>query len=119
MTSRKIEDLLPEIQALYWKFAKAMSEAKLSFVVTCTYRDQAEQDRLYAQGRTAPGKVVTWVKHSKHQERKAFDIALTKDGKVYWDGIPDYLEAAKIGQGVGLTPGGLWHTPDYPHFEIT
>jgi peptidoglycan L-alanyl-D-glutamate endopeptidase CwlK len=126
MTSRSIDDLVPELRALYWKFSAAMAQAGLTFMVTSTYRDQAEQDALYAQGRTKPGKVVTWVKRSKHQERKAFDIALLKDGKPVWDtkvsvngnDIPDYLEAARIGESIGLRAGGLWKKPDYPHFEL-
>jgi peptidoglycan LD-endopeptidase CwlK len=127
MASRRIDDLVPELQTLYWRFSSAMAAAGITFMVTCTYRDQAEQDKLYAQGRTAPGPVVTWVRHSKHQDRKAFDIAIVRDGNPCWDtkvnvnenDIPDYLEAAMIGRAVGLTAGGLWNKgKDYPHFEI-
>jgi peptidoglycan LD-endopeptidase CwlK len=77
--------------------------------------------------------IVTKTKISRHfpdQNRKAraFDITILKDGgKPHWDlkwdgnqdGISDYLEAAHIGKGVGLDPGGLWKSwQDYPHYEL-
>ena len=123
--SRKVEELIPEMQGKARSFAVAMAEAGIPFMWTCTYRPQSEQDALYAQGRTAPGRKVTWTLHSKHTERVAFDIAILKDGKPTWDvkvsvdgdSIPDYEEAGKIGEGLGLVWGGRWNTPDYPHFE--
>ncbi len=126
MTSREITALAPELQKLYWAFTRKMADAGLTFMVTCTYRDQEEQDRLFAQGRTAPGKIVTWVRHSKHEDRKAFDIAILKDCRPVWDtkvsvngnDVPDYMEAARIGESVGLRAGGLWKKPDYAHFEL-
>jgi peptidoglycan LD-endopeptidase CwlK len=117
MASRKIEDLVPALQSLYREFDRLMKEAGIDYIVTCTRRTQAEQDKLYAQGRTIPGKKVTWTRQSKHIEGRAFDIAVMKDGKITWN-VKDYFEPARIGQSVGLTSGSQWKTPDYPHFEI-
>lgn len=74
---------------------------------------------------------VTWTKNSRHfadvnGKSNAFDIRLLKYGKPHWqtkwDGnknsIPDYIEAARIGNQIGLEAGGLWEKPDYPHFQI-
>jgi peptidoglycan L-alanyl-D-glutamate endopeptidase CwlK len=126
MASRKIEDLVPELQEKYYLFEAKMKEAEIPFMVTCTYRSQQEQNDLYAQGRTKPGKKVTWTLKSKHIDRKAFDIAILKDRKPTWDlkadvndnDLPDYKEAGRIGQSVGLIWGGSWNSPDYPHFQI-
>ena len=52
--------------------------------LTNTYRDDEKQAQLYAQGRTAPGDIVTWIKaggkHGKTDSAgrpaaKAFDVA--------------------------------------------
>ena len=127
MSSRKIEDLGSRMQVLARAFAVKMAEDGVPFIFTCTRRTQAEQNKLYAQGRTKPGRIVTWTKKSKHIDGLAFDIAVcTKDMKPHWDlkvdvdadGIPDYEEAGKIGESVGLVWGGRWKTPDYPHFEL-
>ncbi len=126
MPSRKIEDLTPGTQKKYIEFAAKMHEAGIPFMITCTYRSQEEQDALYKLGRTKPGKIITWTKHSRHTKRTAFDIAILQDGKPCWnikadvneDQIPDYEEAGKIGESAGLTWGGSWKSPaDYPHFQ--
>lgn len=84
-------------------------------------------------------KPVTWTLKSMHlidlddsdpnnDKSKAFDIALVdpKNPKaVIWntkvdvdgDKVPDYIEAGKIGESVGLVWGGRWKNPDYPHFQ--
>lgn len=117
MASRKIEDLLPKVQEKYRQFAEKMADEGIDFIVTCTYRSQEEQDRLYRQGRMAPGKIVTWTRHSKHNERKAFDIAIMDAGKINWD-EKAYLKPGEIGESLGLVWGGRWKSPDYPHFQF-
>jgi peptidoglycan L-alanyl-D-glutamate endopeptidase CwlK len=130
MASRKVEDLTPEVQAKLKEFAVRMAEEGIPWMLTCTLRPQEEQDALYEQGRTKPGKIVTWTRHSKHTPRqgyngksRAFDIAILKDGKPTWDvkvsvdgdDIPDYDEAGRIGKECGLRWGGDFG--DRPHFE--
>ena len=57
MASRKIEDCVPELQEKFAAFKAAMDAAGIPFILTCTKRTQEEQNALYAQGRTAPGRV--------------------------------------------------------------
>jgi len=117
MSSRDIKDLIPEMQFLYALFHDEMEKQRQEYVVTCTYRSQDEQQALYNQGRTTEGQIVTWTLHSKHCERKAFDIAMIKNGKTTWNPA-DYLQAGVIGQKVGLEWGGSWKkSKDYPHFQ--
>lgn len=124
--SRKVEDLTPEMQEKVKLFQASMKLAGIDFILTATFRDQERQNALYAQGRTKPGKVVTWTRNSRHTKRTAFDIAILRSGQPTWDtkidlnenDIPDYQEAGKIGESVGLEWGGKWHPPDYPHFQL-
>ena len=88
-------------------------------VVIETYRPQSRQDELYAQGRTKPGKKVTWTRHSKHTERKAVDIGFSEhNGKGLWDAPESaweyYGHCARV---YGLEWGGDWKTPDCPHCQ--
>ena len=115
--SRDYKDLIPEMQTLYLTFDEEMKKQGQDYVLTCTYRSQEEQDALYNIGRTTPGRVVTWTKNSKHTERKAFDIAIIKFGKVSWL-TADYKKAVDIGTQVGLDCGGNWKKADYPHFQL-
>ena len=126
MASRKIEDCIPELQEKYVLFRGKMQEAGIDFILTCTKRTEDEQRDLYAQGRTKPGRIVTWTLKSKHLLGKAFDIVIMKNGKLIWDtgidtndnSLSDWQEAGAIGESAGLIWGGRWKKPDMPHFEV-
>lgn len=102
------------------------------------YRTFAEQDKLYAQGRTDKTKPrVTNAKggQSIHNYALAIDFALLydKDGNgnyetLSWDtakdfdldGEKDWMEVVDIFEDAGYTWGGRWNSiPDAPHFEKT
>lgn len=118
--SRNIEDLLPDVQNKYYQWAALMDVEGIDFLITCTRRTQAEQDKLYAQGRTAPGRIVTWTRNSKHIHGKAFDFVIMEYGKPDWCiENPKWNLAGMLGEDVGLTWGGSWtKRKDYPHFEV-
>jgi peptidoglycan L-alanyl-D-glutamate endopeptidase CwlK len=104
------------------------AEAGLALLVTQGLRTWAEQDALYAQGRTrAPiGKkhIVTNARggQSWHNFGLAFDIVvLDAVGKANWDSShPGWRKAAELGKSVGLEWGGDWRGfKDLPHFQYT
>ena len=86
-------------------------------------RTVAEQDALYAQGRTTKGNIVTNCKgstySSMHQWGVAFDF-YRNDGKgAYNDTDGFFTKVGKIGQSIGLEWGGAWKSPvDKPHFQL-
>lgn len=101
-----------------------------------TLRSFAEQDALYAQGRTKPGKIVTKAKggQSYHNYGLAIDIVLIvdKDGNgsyetASWDmhtdfdgdGLADWMEVVAIFKRYGWEWGGDWKFNDNPHFQKT
>jgi len=119
--------------------------ADISVVIVTNYaqfrfshvlRTFKEQDDLYAIGRTKPGRKVTNASggNSNHNYGLAVDIVqlLDKDRNgsfesASWnlkhdadfDGIPDWDEVVDIFKRYGWSWGGLWRTPDSPHFEKT
>jgi len=83
-------------------------------------RTFAEQDKLYAQGRTTPGKKVTNAKggQSNHNYGIAFDVGVF-DGPKYLPNSPKYKVVGGIGQELGLEWGGTWTSiVDQPHFQL-
>ena len=79
--------------------------------VICGTRTYAEQNELYAQGRTKPGPIVTKAKggYSNHNFATAFDIGIfSADDKQYIDESPDYKRCGQIGEALGLEWGGSW-----------
>jgi peptidoglycan L-alanyl-D-glutamate endopeptidase CwlK len=99
-----------------------------------TLRTFAEQDALFAQGRSKPGKVVTNAKggQSYHNYGLAIDIVLILDKdkngtfetaswdvKSDFDGDKkaDWMEVVQIFKRYGFEWGGDWKFLDLPHFQ--
>ncbi|HEY6026066.1 MAG TPA: M15 family metallopeptidase [Pseudolabrys sp.] len=91
-------------------------------------RSWNEQDNLYAQGRTAPGKIVTNVKggHSYHNFGLAVDcVPSTHTPDQPFDpdwnaSHPAWKRMSDVGISLGLVSGATWRTfPDAPHFQLS
>ena len=120
--SRDITLLHPEVQDIIPRFLEECKKQGLIVKITDTIRTKTEQDNLYAQGRTKPGKIVTWVKYpySNHNWGMAFDIC-RNDGKgAYNDSDSWFSKVGQVGKKFGLVWGGDWKdSVDKPHFELT
>jgi peptidoglycan L-alanyl-D-glutamate endopeptidase CwlK len=122
INSRKIEDLDPQVQQKCKDFVVACKKADIDVSITATYRDKEYQDSLYAQGRTAPGKIVTNAKggQSMHNFRVAFDFVPITNGKADWQSIALFDKCGIIGKTLGLEWGGDFKSlKDRPHFQYT
>lgn len=132
ISSRKIEDLHPKMQVKARAFVDKCHAAGVDVLVTCTYRDAEEQNRLYARGRTVTiedghkvGKVTNAkAGQSMHNYRLAFDCVPLRAGKPVWGttGADAALweRVGAIGESVGLEWAGRWKTfREYPHFQLT
>jgi len=98
---------------------EAVAGTGYTFFITDGYRSMDEQARLYAQGRTVPGKIVTMAKpgQSPHNYGLAVDCSFQKNGKLeYRDNL--YAKVYPIARKLGLELGADWTTfKDKPHFE--
>jgi peptidoglycan L-alanyl-D-glutamate endopeptidase CwlK len=123
-TEKNLATLLPKAAAVARVFLQAVAEylegtGVVAKVISGT-RTYAEQNALYAQGRTAPGRIVTKARggYSNHNFGVAFDIGLFHDGK-YLDESPIYRKLGPIGEAAGLEWGGRWAgMTDEPHYQI-
>lgn len=99
--------------------------------ITSGLRTYAEQTKLYNQGRTTPGNIVTNAKagQSIHNFGLALDyVLISEDGdKAFWDinrnmngnQVRDWFEVAAIGKQLGFAWGGDWRSfKDYPHLDM-
>ena len=114
---KAVSELAPNAQIACRAFLTLCESAGLKVRITETYRTQARQDELYAQGRTKPGNIVTWTKNSRHTGRRAWDICQDIKGKEYSD-ASFFDKCGKIAQSIDIIWGGAWKTPDRPHFEV-
>lgn len=119
--ARDITQLHPEAQRLALLLVEKCKEQGLIIKITDCVRSKAEQDALYAQGRTAPGSIVTNVKYpnSRHNWGDAFDFC-RNDGKgAYNDSDGFFAKVGAIGKSLGLEWGGDWKSiVDKPHFQL-
>ena len=115
---KDLSSLLPNAKKAAQLFLKECEKAGLKVRITETYRSQKRQNELYEQGRTKPGKVVTWTKNSRHTSRRAWDICQNIKGKEYDQSEDFFGKCGKIAKKLGITWGGEWKTPDKPHFEV-
>lgn len=123
INSRSLDDLIPPARVRVQAFLDAAKAAGVDLLVTSTYRDNASQDALYAQGRTKPGKIVTNAKagQSWHNYRCAVDVVPIVAGKPRWD-VKDevWQQVGKLGKAAGLEWAGDWKRfKEYPHFQYT
>jgi peptidoglycan L-alanyl-D-glutamate endopeptidase CwlK len=102
--SRNIDDLHPHVAKLCRQFIAKCKDAGIDVSIISTYRDNARQNQIFAQGRSRPGKIVTYARggQSWHNYRLAFDFAIMKHGKIDWGDRKSYLAARKIGESLGL-----------------
>lgn len=104
-----------------WTEAQAAMPANVKIVVVQGLRTFAESDALYAQGRTAPGPIVTKAEagQSYHNYGLAFDFAMITDGKDDEQVGPNWLKVVAIMKAHGMTWGGEFPEGfhDNPHFE--
>ena len=115
---KDLESLLPQAKRAAELFLKECEKEGLKVRITETYRTQARQNELYAQGRTKPGQIVTWTKNSRHTSKRAWDICQNIKGKEYDQSQGFFEKCGKVAKKLGITWGGEWKTPDRPHFEI-
>ena len=123
INSRKLEDLVEPARNRVEDFLALCKHAGIDILVTSTYRDTESQNALYAQGRTAPGKIVTNAKagESYHNFRCAVDVVPLVNGKPDWDGShPVWKQIGELGKQAGLEWAGEWRTfKELAHFQYT
>lgn len=113
--------LHPKLQLIAAEFENKCREAGLNVLITETFRTKAEQDALYAKGRTAPGSIVTNCKYpmSPHCWGVAFDFCRNIKGKEYDDSDGFFKKCGEIGKALGLFWGGDFKSfVDKPHLEL-
>ena len=120
INSDRLAKVLPELQTKCLQIISIAAAAGFVLLVTQGLRTVAEQNALYAQGRTAPGKIVTNARgsQSNHTTGKAVDFAFVVNGEISWDENL-YQKLGAWAATVGLHWGGNWKTiKDKPHVEI-
>jgi len=108
----------PEFRTKLGIFEKRLLESGIRVKLVSGYRSIEEQNRLYALGRTKPGRIVTKARggYSWHNFGLAADYAFISGGQLTWDG--PWRIFGRIARECGLEWGGDWRKfPDRPHVQ--
>ena len=122
-SGHNVSNIHPKLKMLQKELIEECERQGLSIRITQEIRTVEEQDRLYAQGRTTKGKIVTRAKGSEyrshHQWGTAFDFC-RNDGKDPFDDSDNFFsKVGNIGKSIGLEWGGDWEKiVDKPHFQL-
>ena len=104
-----IMELHPIIRPYVFCAINKLSELGINVRVTDWLRTFDEQDELYAQGRKAPGRIVTFARagESWHNFGFAVDVVEIVAGTPMYEG-PNWLQIGRIFEGFGFDWGGRW-----------
>lgn len=142
-TLKRIEtahpDVREELHCIYNEICKRVNSEFCQVRFSDVFRSLLKQDAKFAQGRTKPGAVVTWVRggYSFHNYGLAIDIVLLLDRdkngsfeSASWDtksdenenGVAEWNEVVSIFKSYGWQWGIITRSGkhiDKPHFQKT
>jgi len=119
-SEKHIATLLPEVRPIARALVHKAAGADIQIKVISGTRTFEAQDRLFAQGRTRPGRRVTNARggFSNHNFGIAFDVGVF-EGRRYLPESPKYKAVGAMGVELGLEWGGNWTSiVDQPHFQL-
>ncbi|WJQ05534.1 M15 family metallopeptidase (plasmid) [Geobacillus stearothermophilus] len=123
---KKLSGLHPIVADKARKLIRAAHSEGIYIIITQGLRTIEEQNRLYAQGRTKPGRIVTNARggYSYHNFSLAFDFCVCNVAKgkliTSWNLDRRWFRVGQLGRSLGLEWGGDWKSfKDYPHFQYT
>lgn len=136
---RRLDLAHPDLRLVAVLAAKKLQLRGLKMLVLETLRSAERQRELYAQGRTKPGKIVTWTMQSRHLagpdgKSRALDVAIVNNsGEIDWNDRSSFIVLGKamLGAsaelGIPVRWGYDWDGDgvlnergeyDGPHFEL-
>lgn len=124
-----LDGLHPIVREATEKLIEVCKEKGIDIIIAQAYRSIAEQNALYAQGRTDKydrfGKKKSIVTNARggtsyHNYGLAIDYCLKVDGKAIWSVNKDWRTVATEAKKLGFEWGGEWKSfVDYPHLQMT
>jgi len=121
---RNMGNVHPVVKESALEVIKRAYDEGIYVQISSGYRSYEEQRRLYNQGRSTSGNIVTNAEsgESYHNHKLAVDYFLvSEDGNdSIWVVNSDWRRVAIIGKSLGFEWGGDWTSfKDYPHLQMS
>jgi peptidoglycan L-alanyl-D-glutamate endopeptidase CwlK len=117
--------LYPPFVAKLEQLEEVLQHTGAVYYVTSGLRTVDEQDKLYTQGRTSPGQIVTNAKGGQSAHNFGLAVDFCRDADLNKAGLqPDwnvksYKLLAQKAEEIGLEAGLHWQTfQDAPHIQL-
>lgn len=120
-STERLKKVHPDLAIKVGNMIEALKKKGLDVRVVQGLRTIAEQDALYAKGRTAKGSIVTKAKggESNHNYGLAVDLCpFTAAGAADWNNNSAFASIGAEAKAQGLEWGGDWKFVDKPHVQI-
>jgi len=121
ITERRIQSLHPLIRDKVREFIYKAEKEGMALRITSGFRTFQQQQAIYNQGRTTPGKVITNARpgYSYHNYGLAIDVVPMENGQPVWNST-HWNRIGRLGKSLGFEWGGDFTSlVDKPHFQIT
>ena len=119
---RRLEKVHPTLTAKIQSLLDILTQNGVQVEVVQGLRTFAEQDALFAQGRTRPGPVVTRARggQSNHNYGLAVDLVPFNNGQPNWNApLGVWTTIGREAEKLGLEWGGDWRKfVDKPHVQL-
>jgi peptidoglycan L-alanyl-D-glutamate endopeptidase CwlK len=128
ISEARLRDVHPVLASKVRTMAAILAKEQIHIRVVQAWRTVAEQNALFAQGRTTAGPIVTNCPggHSYHNYGLAVDCVPSlpeRDDSFAPDwnkNHPIWKRMVAVGESLGLNCGADWRTfKDFPHFQLT
>lgn len=120
-SQNRLKKVHPELAERVTKLIDVLASQGLTVEVVQGLRTFAEQDALFAKGRTIPGQIVTSAKggQSNHNFGLAVDLCPFVAGKPQWNDNQGFIRIGAEAVKQGLEWGGDWKKfIDKPHVQL-
>jgi len=120
-SQKRLDKVHPKLAQAVTAVIHSLAAEGLKVEVTQGLRTFAEQDALFAQGRTKPGKKVTRARggQSNHNYGLAVDLCPFIGTEPQWEDEKGFDRIGAAAKKQGLNWGGDWpNFPDRPHVQL-
>lgn len=109
---KTIATLAPDFAKRVKDWYEACIDSGIELLIYCGYRSFDEQEKLYRQGRSGSGRIVTNARggQSFHNYGRAIDFVPISNGKADWDDTKSYKKAQDKAKKFNLRALS-WETP--------
>ncbi len=121
-SQKRLAKVHPELASRIQALIEGLAQQGLQIEVVQGLRTFAEQDALFAQGRTKPGPIVTRARggQSNHNYGLAVDLVPFNNGQPNWNApLSVWTTIGMAAHNLGLQWGGDWKKfVDKPHVQL-